>query len=174
MAGSWGLAYFLEALFILASDCAVKEVNLILIHVFLLEIGENRRLQPIIHKMFTSKEVITIEIEEPVSLNFSLRYLNSSTKATQVTNQLVRISEGFGSVYRRGKRSSNRYHTPSGEEANKAEPVADSKPELESRSQKRRIRRVKLNATAATTAEQKNKPQVETSAEIEVIDPLKE
>ncbi|CAB4301313.1 unnamed protein product [Prunus armeniaca] len=171
MAGSWGLAYFLEALFILASDCAVKEVNLILIHVFLLEIGENRRLQPIIHKMFTSKEVITIEIEEPVSLNFSLRYLNSSTKATQVTNQLVRISEGFGS---KRKRSSNRYHTPSGEEANKAEPVADSKPELESRSQKRRIRRVKLNATAATTAEQKNKPQVETSAEIEVIDPLKE
>lgn len=32
---------------------------------------------------------------------------------------------------------------------------------------------MKLNATAATTAEQKNKPQVETSAEIEVIDPLK-
>lgn len=34
MAGSWGLAYFLEALFILASDFAVKEVNLILVCLF--------------------------------------------------------------------------------------------------------------------------------------------
>ncbi|KAM7499331.1 hypothetical protein LguiA_023745 [Lonicera macranthoides] len=131
--------------------------------------------------IFQPEEATIIEMKEPVSLTFALRYMNSFTKATPLANQVtISLSADLPVVveYRIAEMGYVRFYlAPKIEEeedmgARPAEPVESTKSKVEANKPPNPLAEINLEveAKAETNSEAEIKPKLETESEMEVVE----
>lgn len=131
--------------------------------------------------IFQPEEATIIEMQEPVSLTFALRYMNSFTKATHLANQVtISLSADLPVVveYRIAEMGYIRFYlAPKIEEeemgarpAEPVEPTTKSKVEINKPPSSKTKTNLQVEAKPEANSEAETKPKLETESEMEVVE----